>query len=58
METEIEVKKVEAEPRRSIPAIALTAVAMTLALTAIIVAQKYLNAPSEHQHPVEQTQVR
>jgi hypothetical protein len=58
MDSEIEIRKVEAEPRRSIPAIAVTAVAMTLALAAIILAQKYFNPPAEHPHPSAVEQVR
>jgi hypothetical protein len=58
METEVEIKKIETEPRRSIPAIAVTAVAMTLALAAIILLQKYANAPAPEVQPAEQTQVR
>ena len=58
METEIEIKKIETEPRRSIPAIAVTAVAMTLALVAIIVLQKYANAPTPAPQQVESTQPR
>lgn len=56
METEIEIKKVETEPRRSIPSIAVTALVMSLALAGIIVLQKYANAPHNAQ-PVEQTQI-
>ena len=54
MNSKIEIKKVEADPRRSIPAIAVTAVGMVLALAAIILAQKYFNPPTERPPPVEQ----
>ena len=54
METEIEVKKIETEPRRSIPAIAVTAVAMTLALVAIILLQKYAHTPTPDTQPAAQ----
>lgn len=56
METEIEIKKVETEPRRSIPSIAVTALVMSLALAGIIVLQKYANPPLHSAQPVEQTQ--
>lgn len=56
METEVEIKKVEVEPQRSIPAVALTALAMSVALIAIILGQKYFNPPAPHAEPVPQTQ--
>jgi hypothetical protein len=56
MEREVEVVKVETEPRRSIPAIAVTAILMAVALAAIIVVQKVANAPPQNPQPIEQTQ--
>ena len=56
MDDEIEIRKIEAEPRRSIPAIAVTAIVLAAALLAIILVQKYANAPPGETQPVEQTQ--
>jgi hypothetical protein len=58
METEVEIRKIETEPRRSIPAIAVTAIAMVLALAGIILLQKYANRSTPGGQPVEQTTVR
>lgn len=55
MEKEIEVRKIEVEPRRTIPAIAVTAIAMVVALVAIIVLQKVVNAPATPPAPSVQT---
>ncbi|WP_439542785.1 hypothetical protein [Hyphomicrobium sp.] len=56
MEEEIEIRKVPVQTRTSIPAIAVTAIAMIVALGAIIAIQKYANAPHPAPQPVEQTQ--
>jgi hypothetical protein len=58
METEVEIKKIETEPRRSIPAIAVTAVAMTLALAAIIALQMYVGPTATNTQQATQTQAR
>jgi hypothetical protein len=58
METEVEIKKIETEPRRSIPAIAVTAVAMTLALAAIIALQIYVSPTATNTQQANQTQAR
>jgi hypothetical protein len=54
METEVEIRKIETEP----PAIAVTAIAMVLALAGIIVLQKYANRPTPEGQAVEQTTAR
>ena len=56
MQEEIEIRKVPVQTRTSIPAIAVTAIVMIVALGAIIAIQKYANAPQPATHPVEQTQ--
>ena len=54
METDVEIKKVEVEPQRSIPGVALGALAMSVALIAIILGQKYFNPPVPHAQPATQ----
>lgn len=58
MEREVEVVKVEREPRRTIPAIAVTAIVMAIALAGIIVLQKTVHAPPHEATSAEQTQPR
>jgi hypothetical protein len=56
MDEEIEIRKVPVQTRTSIPAIAVTAIVMIVALGAVIALQKYANAPPAAPHAVEQTQ--
>ncbi len=56
MEEEIEIRKVPVQTKTSIPAIAVTAIVMVIALGAVIAIQKYANAPAKPPLPVEQTQ--
>ncbi|MBX9861762.1 MAG: hypothetical protein K2Y42_03325 [Hyphomicrobium sp.] len=56
MEEEIEIRKVPVQTRTSIPAIAVTAIVMIVALGAIIAIQKYANAPHPAPQPAVQTQ--
>jgi hypothetical protein len=58
MENQVEIVKVETEPRRSIPAIAVTAIVMVIALAGIIVLQKTVNAPAPSPQPAGQTDPR
>lgn len=58
MEEEIEIRKVAVEKRASIPAIAVTAIVMIVALGAVIAIQKFANNPQQAAHPVEQNATR
>jgi hypothetical protein len=55
MAEEIEIRKVAVEKRASIPAIAVTAIVMVVALGAVIALQKFANNPQQAPHQVEQT---
>jgi hypothetical protein len=54
MEEEIEIRKVPVQTKTSIPAIAVTAIVMVVALGAIIALQKFANAPAAP-HAIEPT---
>jgi hypothetical protein len=58
MEEEIEIRKVPVERRTSIPAVAVTAIVMVVALGAVIAIQKFANNPQQTAHPAEQTAPR